>query len=191
MAKSLRQRATERRDRAPRTRCRERSSGRGTEPIVRALVEVAVSRVGEELAELLRQHEAVEDLGGLAQAALLRAAQLGELLVPDLPVEVRRRRPAVGELRRVPDPLPELRARDLRGRRVLNCRNNCTTEHTEPTEDQGSFDRAPANDPASETNSVCSVVRLLWRFLGVGGHEDEEGGAGVGAVRDAVLAAGG
>src|SRR6266849_3152636 len=101
-------------------RCCERSTGRWTEPIVRASVEVAVGGVRQELAELFRQHEAVEDLGGLAQAPLLRAAQLGELLVPDLLVEVRRRRPAVGELRRVPDPLPELRARDLRRRRVLH-----------------------------------------------------------------------
>src|SRR5215813_5541854 len=82
------------------------------------LLEQAIRRQRQELEELLGEDEPVEELRRLRQPRI--AGQLADLLVADLLVELGRDLPAVVERGAAVDPEPELRARDLGGRRVLH-----------------------------------------------------------------------
>src|SRR5207249_10035216 len=94
--------------------------------VAAASVQALVSGDREELDEVARQGDVVEQLGRLVELALrvIRVADglldLRELFVAHLRDEIARDGRPLGELGAVVHPLPDLRARDLSGRRVLH-----------------------------------------------------------------------
>src|SRR3954447_3340188 len=107
----------------PRNPARARPVGPGVYPPWRGAgggsVQVLVGGERQEVGELVAEGHALEDLARLVRAALLPGlladlvADLAHLLLEDLPHLL------LGELA-VPDPLPDLRAGDLRGGGVLH-----------------------------------------------------------------------
>src|SRR5215208_1855878 len=83
-------------------------------------VEVLVRLAGQERHEVAAEHEAVEDRYGVAEPSLSRAAEGGELLVAELPVERGGDPRPVFQRSNVPEPLPELGTGDLGGGGVFH-----------------------------------------------------------------------
>src|SRR5262249_55442273 len=84
------------------------------------LVEIAIRGQGQELDELSGEHQAVQDLRRFLVPPRSPLGQAGDLGVARAPVQVLGRGAAIVQLRALVDPLPELRAGDLRRRRVFH-----------------------------------------------------------------------
>src|SRR5438093_3088768 len=103
---------------------RYRSKARPRESTVTAAAapssEAIVGRQGQELDEVVIEDEPVEQLGRVAETAGGLAAEGGELLVPNRAEAAGAEGPVVIERAGGGPPLPQLRARDLGGCRVLH-----------------------------------------------------------------------